>query len=99
MDDRCHYYEQPRIIEQRNAYRRRMRTNRQEVVNLDETWANAYDGKDCALVERDDVTGETLGSNRRPPGKGARLIIFIIVLGIVSFLLCQKVFFKTMVAL
>ena len=53
-------------------------TNSQEnrpVVYLDEIWANAYDGKDCAWVERDDVTGGTLGGIKRPPGKGARLII------------------------
>lgn len=55
-----------------------MRKNRREgrpVVYLDETWANAHDGKDCAWVERDEVTGGTLGGIRRPPGKGARLII------------------------
>ena len=78
MDDRRHYYEQPCIIEQRNAYLRRMMNNCQENrpnVYLDETWANGHDGKDCAWVERDDVTGGTTGSIRRLPGKGARLII------------------------
>jgi hypothetical protein len=52
--------------------------NRQEgcpVVYLDETWANAHDGKDRAWVERDEVTGGTLGGIKRPPGKGTRLII------------------------
>ena len=73
-----------------------MRTNRTEnrpVVFLDETWANAHDGKVCAWVERDAVTGGTLGGvryclvlylknpyhnfllDRRPSGKGTRLII------------------------
>ena len=55
-----------------------MRTKCQEnrpVGYLDETWANAHNGKDCAWVERNDVTGGTLGSIRRPPGKGAWLII------------------------
>ena len=78
LDDRHHYYEQPRIIAQRQAYLCRMINNHQEnrpVVYLDETWANAHDGKDCAWVERDDVTGGTLGGIKRPPGKGARLII------------------------
>uniref|UniRef100_A0A1X7SNX8 Uncharacterized protein n=1 Tax=Amphimedon queenslandica TaxID=400682 RepID=A0A1X7SNX8_AMPQE len=31
------------------------------VVFLDETWANAHDGKDLAWVEDDTVTGGTLG--------------------------------------
>ena len=78
VDNRHHYYEQPHIIEQRHAYLHQMRTNRQKnrpVVYFDETWANAHDGKDCAWVERNDVTGGTLGGIRRPPGKGARLII------------------------
>ena len=60
VDDKCHYYEQPRIIEQRHAYLRRMRTNRQPLVYLHENWANTHDGKDCAWVERDHVTGRTL---------------------------------------
>ena len=80
VDDRRHYYEQPRIMEQRHYYLRPMMTNRQEnrpVVYLDETWANANDGKDCAWVERDDVTGGTLGGIKRPPGKGAWLIILV----------------------
>ena len=78
VDDRRHYYEQPRIMEQTHVYLRRMINNCQEnrpVVYLDETWANAHDGKDCAWVERDDVTGGTLGGIRRPPGKGTWLII------------------------
>ena len=53
----CHYYEQ------RHTYLHRMMKNCQEkglVVYLDETWANAHEGKDCAWVGRDDVTGGTL---------------------------------------
>ena len=78
VDDRHHYYEQPRIMEQWHAYLRRMINNCQEnrpVVYLGETWANAHNDKDCAWVERDDVTGGTLGGIRRPPGKGAQFII------------------------
>ena len=75
----CRYYfEQPRIIEQRHNYLRRMRLNRQDkrpVVYLDETWANAHDGKDKAWVEKDDITGGTIGGIQRPSGKGSRLII------------------------
>ena len=54
----CRYYfEQPRIIEQ---HLRRMRLNRQDkqpVVYLDETWANA---QEKAWVEKDDITGGTI---------------------------------------
>jgi hypothetical protein len=45
------------------------------VAYLDETWANAHDGKDIAWVDRDKVTSRTLGGIKRPPGKGTRLII------------------------
>ena len=51
-----YYYEQPRIIEQRHAYLRKVMHNRVEkkpVVYLDETWANSHDGKDLAWVEKD----------------------------------------------
>ena len=78
VDDRRHYYERPGIVQQRHNYLRRMMTNRQEnrpVVYLDETWVNAHDSRDCAWVERDDVTGGALGGIKRPPWKGARLII------------------------
>ncbi len=50
-----------------------MRRNREEkhpVVYLDETWANAHDGKDRAWVEQDTVTGGTIGGVHRPSGKG-----------------------------
>ena len=48
VDDRHHYYEQPRIMEQRHYYLSQMMMNRQEnrpVVYFDETWANAHDGR------------------------------------------------------
>ena len=45
------------------------------VVFLDETWANAHDGKDLAWVEDNAITGGTLGGVRHPLGKGKRLII------------------------
>ena len=51
------------------------RVDKRPVVFLDETWANSHDGKDLAWVEKDTVTGGTLGGNRRPSGKGVRLII------------------------
>jgi hypothetical protein len=44
-------------------------------VYLDETWANAHDGRDTAWVEKDTVAGGTKGGVRCPPGKGTRLII------------------------
>ena len=78
VDDRRYYYEQPHIIEQRRSYLCKMRQNRidkKTVVFLDETWANAHDGKDLAWVEDDAVTGGTLGGVRCPSGKGKRLII------------------------
>ena len=64
LDLMRYYYEQPKIIEQRHAYLRRMMQNRADkrpVVFLDETWANSHDGKDLAWVEDDLVTGGTLG--------------------------------------
>ena len=67
IDNRRHYYEQPRIVAQRHSYLHRMRENRtanRPVVYLDETWANAHDGKACAWVEKDSVTGGTLGGVR-----------------------------------
>ena len=54
---------------------RQNRADKKPVVFLDETWANAHDGKDLAWVEDDAVTGGTLGGKRRPSGKGKRLII------------------------
>ena len=51
------------------------RVDKRPVVFLDETWANSHDWKDLAWVEKDTVTGGTLDGNRRPSGKGVRLII------------------------
>ena len=73
-----HYFEQPRIIEQRHNYLRRMMQNREEkrpVVYLDETWANAHDSKNKAWVEQDKITGGTLGGIQRPSGKGKHLLL------------------------
>ena len=64
VNNKCNYYEQPRIIEQRHSYLWRMRRNRIEkrpVVYLDETWCNEHHGKELAWVEKDTVTGGTLG--------------------------------------
>ena len=64
VNNKRRYYEQPRIVEQRFNYLQRMRRNRSEnrpVVYLDETWCNAHHGKEKAWVERDEVTGGTLG--------------------------------------
>ena len=64
-----YYYEQPRIIEQRHAYLRKMMQNRVEKkpgVFLDETWANSHDGRDEAWVENDPVTGGTIRGVRHP---------------------------------
>ena len=43
---------------------RRNRTEGRSVVHLDETGANAYDGKSKAWVEDDKVTGGTKGCVR-----------------------------------
>ena len=64
VDDRCHYYEQPHIIEQRHTDFHQMMKNHQEnrsVIYSDETWTYAHNGNDCAWMERDNVTGGTLG--------------------------------------
>ena len=78
IDDRRHYYKQPRIVEQRHTYLRKIIQNRLDkipVVFYDETWANAHDGKDTDWVEKDTVTGGTLGGVKHPSGKGLRLTI------------------------
>ena len=79
VNDKRYIYEQPSIIYQRHAYLRRMRVNRREgrpVVYLDETWANACDGKEKVWVEDDlRASGGTKGGIRKPSGKGSRLII------------------------
>ena len=64
FNNKRHYYEQPYIIEQRHRYLRRMRKNRSDkrpVVYLDETWANAHDGKDKGFCKKDSITGGTIG--------------------------------------
>ena len=61
------YYKQPLIVHQRHTYLRRMRHNRTEgrpVVYLDETWANAHDGKSRTWVEDNKVTHGTNGRVR-----------------------------------
>ena len=40
------------------------RTDKRRVVYLDETRANSHDGKACDWVEKDVVTGGTLGGVR-----------------------------------
>ena len=61
------------------------------VVHLDETWANAHDGKTRAWLEKDPVTKGTIGEvqgfvinlylliiiffNSKPSGKGECLIV------------------------
>ena len=79
IDNRRHYYEQPRIVQQRHTnYLCRMMQNRADkrpVIYLDETWANSHDGKNLAWVEDDEVTGGTLGGVAWPSGKGSRVII------------------------
>ena len=78
VNDKRYVYEQPRIIQQRHQFLRRMRRNRRErrpVVYTDETWANSHDGREKTWVEHDDITGGTKGGIRKPTGKGNRLII------------------------
>jgi len=70
---------------------KRNRTERRPVVYLDETWANAHDGKNKAWVEKDATCKQgTIGGvkfveklnlflinfiHRKPSGKGERLIV------------------------
>ena len=61
VDDRRFYYEQPHIIEQRWAYLCKMKQNRIDKKPVDQTWANAHDGKNLAWVEDDTVTGVLWG--------------------------------------
>ena len=75
IDNRRHYYEQPRIVQQRHTYLRRMMQNRADkrpVIYLDEMWANCHDGKNLAWVEDDEITGAGVAW---PLGKGSRVII------------------------
>ena len=65
VNNKRYIYEQPSIIYQRHAYLRRMRVNRRggrPVVYLDETWANARDGKEKVWVQDDPrASGGTKG--------------------------------------
>ena len=72
-DGKRYVYEQPKVIQQRHDYLRRMRRNRQEgrpQVYLDETWINSH-----AAPERIWVDEDGSGGWKRPSGKGERLII------------------------
>ena len=78
VQDKRYVYEQPRIIEWRHKYLRRMRKNRSEnrpVVFPDETWVNTHDGRERTWVEVDQETGGTKGGVRKPSWKGTPLII------------------------
>ena len=68
-------YEQPRVIQQRHDYLRRLRRNHgpaesRPVVYLDETWVHAHHGRDTMWVDADGQAGW-----KRPSGKGGRLIV------------------------
>ena len=68
VNDKRYVYEEPRIIQLRHQFLRRMRRNRRErrlVVYTNETWANSHD----------DITGGTKGDICKPTRKGNRLII------------------------
>ena len=72
-DGKLYVYEQPRVVQQRHDFLRRMRkntTDKRPVVYLDETWLNAH-----ALPERIWVDADGTGGFRHPSGKGRRLII------------------------
>ena len=71
-DGKRYVYEQPRVIQQRHNYLRRMRRNRDEKkqICLDETWLNSH-----AAPERLWVDCDGSGGWRRPSCKGQRLII------------------------
>ena len=72
-DGKRYVYEQPKVIQQRHDYLRRMRRNRQEgrpQVYLDDTWINSH-----AAPERIWVDEDGSGGWKRPSGKGERLII------------------------
>ena len=72
-DGERYVYEQPRVIQQRHEYLRRMRRNRVDKrpeVFLDETWLNSHAAPEKLWVDCDGS-----GGWRRPSGKGQRLII------------------------
>ena len=63
INNKRHYYEQLRIIEQWHSYLHRTRrtiTEKRPVVYLNETWCNAHYGEELAWVGKDEVTGGTL---------------------------------------
>ena len=54
-ENKRYIYEQPRVIQRRHDYLRRLRRNRVEqrpVMYLDETWVNAHHGRDMYHVGR-----------------------------------------------
>ena len=64
VNNKRNYYEQPKIIEQRHYFLRRMgrnTTGKRPVVYLDEICCNEHHGKELAWVEKDALTGGTLG--------------------------------------
>ena len=72
-DGKRYIYKQPRVIQLRHDYLRRMRRNREEKrpeIYLDETWTNSHSAPERIWVDRDGC-----GGWRRPSGKGERLII------------------------
>ena len=72
-ENKRYIYEQPRMIQQRHDYLRRLRRNRQEkrpVIYLDEMWLNAHHGQNTMWVDGDGTAGW-----KRPSGKGGRLIV------------------------
>lgn len=73
-NDKQYIYEQPRVIEQRHSYLRRMKRNRTEqrsTIYLDETWLNSHHARELLWVD----TTSGMGGWKRPSGKGERLII------------------------
>ena len=64
INNKCSYHEQSQIVEQDYSYLQRVQRNKLEnrpAVYLDETWCIAHYGKEKAWVEKDEVTGGTLG--------------------------------------
>ena len=73
-DGKRYIYEQPRIIQQRHTYLRKVRKFRAEgrsLVYLDETWLNSHAAPERVWVDEADQSGGW----RRPTGKGQRLIV------------------------
>ena len=72
QQNKCSYYEEPRLANQRSEFLIRMEEPRRKkkVIYLDETWMHTHDSIACCWVEKDEVTGGTLGGVSRPRGKG-----------------------------